>query len=77
MPKLSKTQIYSEALSSANFKPVIKTFADHQGAIRSLAFHPFTPILTSASVDATIKFMDISKTDTYRYALGQITVFFF
>jgi cleavage stimulation factor subunit 1 len=39
-------------------RPVIRTFYDHTGAINDLDFHPFQPILCSASQDKTIKFFD-------------------
>jgi cleavage stimulation factor subunit 1 len=47
-------------------KPVTRTFYDHSKPINDLEFHPFSPLLISASSDHTVKFYDYSKSSAKR-----------
>lgn len=48
----------SAAAGASGIRPVTKTFYDHTQSINDLAFHPFLPILASASRDNSIKLFD-------------------
>jgi len=52
-------------------KPVIRTFYDHALPINDIAFHPFRPLLASASQDKTIKIFDYSKPLSMKRAVEQ------
>ncbi|KAK2720170.1 hypothetical protein QYM36_004162 [Artemia franciscana] len=41
--------------------PVIRTIIDHTDEVSALEFHPREPIITSGSLDMTVKFFDYTK----------------
>ncbi|KAL9651807.1 hypothetical protein ABK040_014452 [Willaertia magna] len=59
-------QTKAEVEDFGNAKPVIRTFYDHQMEINDIDFHPFLPVIVSASRDRTVKFFDITKVSVKR-----------
>lgn len=51
-------------LSTAATGPVARPFYDHRGPVTDLEFHPYAPVLFSASKDCSIRMYDVSPSAT-------------
>ena len=57
----------------ATAKPIIKSLYDHTGGVTDLAFHPYLPLLASASRDATVKLFEVERPATHKRAAQSFT----